>query len=599
MTGSNGQHEAAPTPCNGSTGAFYLLGELRLGVAWRSLTGRKQRNEDAVGYFMPIGAGLATKGPCAVIADGVSSAEAAAEASRFSVEEFIQDYYDSPDSWGVKTAGQNVLTSVNRTLYGRSQHSQQGGRGHLCTFSALIIKSDQAHIFHAGDSRIYRYRDGELEQLTQDHTIEIAEGQRYLSRALGMDLTLNVDYLETETQPHDLFLLCTDGITDYLSDETLSGLIRQNPDPENLADALANAALEAGSLDNISCMMVRVEHLRVPDLHQVSARLQRLPFPPSLEPGNLIDGYQVLERLFESPRSQLYRVLDTDTGQRLVLKAPSPRYDDDPNYIERFVMEEWVGLRLQSPHVVRVIPQLRPRRFLYYLMEEVEGETLAHWMEHHTGRSPRQAMELVAQIATGLRAFHQRETYHRDLKPGNIMVAENGHVKIIDFGSVQITGIDEIVAPLDRDQILGTVHYTDPNLRFGRGSGERTDLFSLATITYELITGHLPYGQALENTFREEHLERLHYIPADRFDPSVPVWFDRALEKALSPHPGDRQSTMDEFLQDLSEPNPELLEPREHNDNGSLRTSLVFWQALSAVWLVSLIFLIIAFWMMD
>ncbi len=599
MTETTDFSELPSSPANGNGGPFYLLGELRLGVAWRSLTGRKSRNEDALGYFMPIGAGLATKGPCAVIADGVSSAEAAAEASRFSVEEFIQDYYDSPDSWSVKTAGQKVLTSLNRTLYGRSQHSDQGGRGHLCTFSALIIKSDRAHIFHAGDSRVYRFRDGQLQHLTQDHTIAIAEDRRYLSRALGMDITLDVDYRETDARPRDLFLLCTDGVTDYLSDDTITRLARSNPDPETLADALSREAYEAGSLDNISCMLVRVEHLRMPDLHQVAARLQRLPFPPSLEPGNRMDGYDVDERLFESARSHLYRVHDGDTGQRLVLKAPSPRYIDDPNYIERFVMEEWVGLRIQSPHVVRVVPQLRPRRFLYYLMEEIDGVTLEQWMKHNTGRSPRQVMELVAQIAQGLQAFHQRETYHRDLKPGNIMVTHAGQVKLIDFGSVQVSGIDEIVAPLQRDQILGTVHYTDPNLRFERGAGARTDLFSLATITYELMTGHLPYGQALENTTREEHLERLHYIPADRFDPSIPVWFDRALEKALSPHPEHRQANLDEFLHDLSEPNPELLEPRDEQEQGSLRTSLVFWQVMSGVWLVSLVFLIIAFWLMD
>jgi len=580
-------------------GPLHLLGEMCLDIAHHSTRGRKSRNEDAISCFMPTGASLATKGACAVIADGVSSAEAAAEAARFAAEEFVADYYDSPDSWTVKTAGQKVLTAINRTLYGRSHQGGNSPRGHLCTFSALILKSDRAHVFHIGDSRIYRLRGDEFRQLTQDHSIAVAEDRTYLSRALGMDVRLEVDYHEFDLLEGDVFLLCTDGISDPLSADKLHQVLRESGDMDTACQALTRLAYDAGSQDNISSLLLQVTRLRAPDINKVAARLGRLPFPPDLKPGHRIDGYRIRERFFESARSHLYRVTDEHTGRQLILKAPSENYRDDPSYIERFIMEEWVGLRLQSPYIVRVVSQLRPRQFLYYLMEEVEGQTLEDWMQTHPRPEPSLALHLVAQIAEGLKAFHQRETYHQDLKPGNIMITPDHQIKIIDFGSVHVAGIDEIAVPLERDRILGTVNYTDPALRFGTTGGVRSDLFSLATITYQLVTGHLPYGETLEHCTRAEHLDRLHYIPADRFEPIIPVWFDRALEKALSPHPEHRYHSLDAFLQDLSEPNPELIEPRDRTPSAAARTSLIFWQVMSAIWLVSLIFLVVAFWLMD
>ncbi|GGO76534.1 protein kinase [Marinobacterium nitratireducens] len=573
---------------------MHLDGDIHLSTAQVSEAGLKARNEDCLGFFMPVGNLLTTKGACALIADGVSTAEAGAEAAEYSVREFLADYFDSPDIWTVKKSAQKVLTAINRQLYARSHEYLSTSRGHLCTLSVLILKSRTAHLFHIGDSRIYRLRAGSLECLTEDHLTRLNESSSCLSRALGMDTHLEIDYRTLPVETGDLFLLSTDGIHDFIAHDRLRQLAGQ-ANAEQACRDLVNEALQNGSHDNLSCQLVRVDRLSDETLDDLTDKLTALPFPPELMPGLKIDGYEVIAELYASSRSQLYEVKDLDSGRPLVMKTPSVNYCDDPAYIERFVMEEWVGSRIDSPHVVRVETPNRPKTFLYYLMEKVDGVTLDTWIAEHPDPQPREAIEIVRQIAEGLKAFHSRETLHQDLKPGNILITPEAQVKIVDFGSVHVAGIDEIFVPLERDRILGTVHYSDPLLRLGHCTGIRGDIFSMASICYEIFTGHLPYGDALERCQRPRDLRRLSYIPANRFNPILPVWFDRALEKALSPELESRYDSLESFLNDLTHPNPELLtardEPIPH------RGMLVFWQLMSLVWFVSALVLMLLFWL--
>lgn len=573
---------------------MHLPADLKLTTAQISLTGLKSRNEDCLSFFMPVGNLLITKGACALIADGVSTAEAGAEAAEYAVREFINDYFDTPDIWTVKKSAQKVLTAINRTLYGRS-HSYSEHRGHICTLSVLVLKSRTAHIFHIGDSRVYLIRRGKLELLTQDHLVPLSASNSCLSRAMGMDTHLDIDYRAVPMEEGDLFLLSTDGIHDFIEGHQLVDTCLHSASLDQACQSLTEQALANGSGDNLSCQLVKVDHLGSESLDDLTQKLTRLPFPPALQPGLKLDGYRVLEQLYASNRSQLYRVEDEHNGQQLVMKTPSPNFDDDPAYIERFIMEEWVGSRIQSPHVVKVVNSNRPKSFLYYLMEQVPGVSLERWMTEHPNPRPSEAIHLVRQIAEGLKAFHQRETLHQDLKPGNIMVGPEQQVKIVDFGSVYVAGIDEIFVPLERDKILGTVHYTDPVLRLGQHSGIKSDLFSLASITYELFTGRLPYGNHLEHCDSPQQLLRLRYVPCYRFNPILPVWFDRTLEKALAPDPEQRYPSLDAFLEDLTYPNPAFVNEREEEQKSS--QPVLLWQVLSAVWLISLVFVLLVFWL--
>jgi len=572
---------------------MHINGEIKLTTGQYSETGRKQRNEDCLSFFMPVGNLLTTKGAVSLIADGVSTAEAGAEASELCVREFINDYFDTPDIWTVKKSAQRVLTAINRTLYGKSHEYLSTERGYICTLSVLVIKSHTAHLFHIGDSRIYRLRDNELELLTVDHITPLSESNSCLSRAMGMDTRLEIDYRSVPVEEGDLFLLSTDGVHDYLEPERKVEIINQADNLHQACIELTEQAHAAGSPDNLSCQLVRIESLPDESLNELTDKLTELPFPPELSTGMKIDGYHVDRELYASTRSQLYLVTDTESGQQLVMKTPSHNFDDDPAYIERFIMEEWVGSRIKSPYVVEIYNSNRPKNFLYYLMEKVDGVTLEEWIEENMTPSPAEAINVVRQIAHGLEAFHQKETLHQDLKPSNIMITDDLKVKVVDFGSVFVAGVNEIFVPLQRDRILGTVNYSDPVFRMGANTGIQGDIFSLAAITYEMFTKHLPYGTALEKCEKPSQLKRLSYVPADRYNDILPLWFDRALEKGLSIDQEKRYTSLQAFMQDLTHPNPEFLAPRE--ENISTKSTMIFWQILFLIWFVSTIALVILF----
>ncbi|HEX5637780.1 MAG TPA: protein kinase, partial [Gammaproteobacteria bacterium] len=352
----------------------------------------------------------------------------------YCVKGFFSDYYSTPESWSVKTSGAKVLTALNSWLYSKSRDDQP--KAMVSTFSALIIKSTTAHILHAGDSRIYRYRQGTFEQITQDHRVWIGKTQNYLSRAMGIDLHLDIDYKTLEVETGDVFIMTTDGVHDYVNDATLKQLLAQSLTNDELCHSIVRQALANNSHDNVTCQILRIEELPGRTANEVYKELTRLPFPPELEPGMELDGYKIIREINASSRSQIYLVEDTENGKQMVMKTPSVNFSDDPSYIERFYMEEWAGKRIYHPNVQVTYELHRPRHFMYFLLEYIEGQTLAEWIVKNPRPEISSVTRIVEQIIQGLRAIHRMEMLHRDLKPDNIMITNDGVVKIIDFGSV-------------------------------------------------------------------------------------------------------------------------------------------------------------------
>ena len=220
---------------------MHFDGGLKLAIAQRSSAGQKSVNEDSLGICVPKDEQLTTKGAVAVIADGVSAAEAGKEAAETCVTGFLSDYFSTPDSWSVKRSAQQVLNALNRWLYGQGQNYLQAEKGYVSTLSIAVFKSQTAHLFHVGDSRIYRLRDGCLELLTRDHAMPISRGKSYLTRAMGLDINLDVDYRAADVAVADIFLLSTDGIHDFLNSSRMQAIISDAGD--DLDQALSNLIL--------------------------------------------------------------------------------------------------------------------------------------------------------------------------------------------------------------------------------------------------------------------------------------------------------------------------------------------------------------------
>lgn len=494
---------------------------LQINSAHYSIAGVKAQNEDACGVVVPDEPLLTTKGIAAVVADGMSASDDGKQASEGCVKSFLSDYFSTPETWSVKNSGQKILAALNRWLHGQGQRQYQSSKGMVTTLSALIFKSNTAYIFHVGDTRIYRLRANELEQLTNDHRFIASEKKTYLSRALGIDLRVDIDYKTLAVEVGDIFIQLTDGVYEFVTDNLIKETTLLNKNKlEIAAKEIVAIAENNKSDDNLTCQIVKITRLPSENESEFYEKLTELPFPPPLEPGLILDGYKVIRHMFSNKRTEVYLVEDTETNENIVMKAPSINYQDDPEYINQFLHEEWAGKRINNPHVLKVLDIKRKRTALYYITEYIEGSSLRQWLDDN----PRPPLNLVRtfskQIERGLRAFHRLEMIHQDLKPENILIDKNETLKIIDFGSAKIAGIEEIYLPIEVNNILGTINYTAPEYHIGDPGSNRSDIFSLGVIVYEMLTGHLPYGKEMS----VKNIKRVRYTSIKHYSPEIPIW---------------------------------------------------------------------------
>jgi len=576
---------------------------LSVTIGQTSIAGIKPENEDFLGSYIPSketddAAQLESKGITVAIADGMSGSDGGKEASQVSVSQFLTDYYGTPESWTVKQAATKILTALNTWLYSQGQQKYGTAKGMVTTFSAVVIKSQTAHLFHVGDSRIYRLRGSDLVQLTRDHRVWITNERDYLSRAMGIDTHLEIDYRATAVQEGDIYLLTTDGIHDFVGNKEIQEIIETHKgDPQKASDNLVKAATANECDDNISAQILCVDYLPEPDKTEFYEQLTQLPFPPDLTAGNVIDGYKILRELNASSRSQVYLAEDTlsekvkGLHRKVVIKTPSVNFEDDPSYIDLFLHEEWVAKRLQSPHLIKICGMDRKRTFLYTVVEYVQGQSLKQWMLDNPKPTLIQVRGTVDQIARGLRAMHRLEMIHQDLKPDNILLDEFNTLKIIDFGSTKIAGLAEIKSVVEHNEIVGTANYSAPEYFKGESGTNRSDIYSLGVIAYEILTGKLPYG---ETSAERASKKKFNYVSARQYNPLVPDWIDACLRKAVHPNPEKRYRLLSEFLSDFRKPNQALLD-RSSSQPLLERNPLIFWRGVAFIQFIVILLLILKY----
>lgn len=556
---------------------------LTIAIGQCSDKGRKDLNQDFHGAIIPQGSELSLKGVAIAIADGISSSPVSQMAAETAVKTFLSDYYCTSDAMSVRTAGTSVITAANAWLYSETRRSHDAydrDRGYVCTFSALVLKGRFAHLFHVGDSRIFRMAGDSLEPLTKDHRVTLSSTESYLGRALGMEDSVEIDCDSHPLTVGDLFILSTDGAHEFVGTREMIGLVRTNADDlDRAARAIADAALANGSADNITVQIVRIDQLPDGNPLDYAGQAEALPPPPILEPPVEFESYQLLRQLHASSRSHIYLATDRDTDAQVALKIPALTLRQEPMLMRQFMMEEWIARRVSSPHVLKAHLSPRPRRYLYAVMEYVEGQSLRQWMHDHPKPNLDTVRNIVDQIVKGVRTLHRKEMIHSDLRPENIMIDRDGTVKIIDFGSVRVAGLVESATGPDADAVLGTVQYTAPEWLAGETPTWRADMFSIAVIAYEMLTGALPYGASAARVRSPAQQRGLRYQSARSPANAVPDWIDGALRTALHPDPYKRYDALSEFISDLRVPNPRFLLAR----HAPLleRDPVLFWKGLS------------------
>ena len=549
---------------------------LQLSLAQASASGPREENQDATRLVTPAAELAASKGYLLALADGVSQCADGGLAARASLQALALDYYATPPTWGVAQALDRLLLAQNRWL-----RANGGGQPLLTTLSALVLRGQRFTLAHVGDCRAYRWSDGQLHRLTQDHVWDQPGMQHVLKRALGLDEHLLVDYLEGELQPNDSFVLLSDGIWSALDERQIAGVLRETPDLEEAAGTLVRMAHLAGSQDNASAVLVRIEQLGATSLGDTLAQLQQWPLPPALRSGQAFEGWQVESVLGQSRQSLLYRVLDRQQQPWLLKTLPASR-EQDTAAQQGLLLEEWFLRRVAG----RCFPEVHPgsqRQHLYYLMREYPGQTLAQLFEQHGPLSLPQWLDIARQTLRAVGMLHRRNILHRDIKPENLHLGTDGQVRLLDFGLAYCPGLSEDGA----HDLPGTPSFIAPEAFQGQGPAVQQDLYAVGVTLFYLLTGHYPYGEI--EAF--QHPRFGTPASAARLRPDLPEWLERNLAQAVSADPRQRFETAEQWLLLLEqgEHQPQALRPRPLLE----REPLKVWRGLALLSLLLNLILLI------
>ncbi len=483
----------------------------------------------------PDGHELENKGLLAAVADGVGGHSNAHEASEYVVRGLLADYYATPDTWGVFHALDTVIQSLNRWLFAQNQ-SQRQNAGMATTLSALLLRGGRYYFAHVGDSRIYRFHEGAFQRLTHDHVWDHPELNTVLSRAVGLDAQLVVDYGDGELSAGDRFLVCSDGVWNRLGERRMRDSLALHADPQDAASHLTMLAVAAGSGDNCTALVVRIDTLPAARLRDALAHTSRLPVPDRLKAGDELDGIMIVKVLHDSRVTVLYEARVRATGQPCVLKTL--RQGCDGADAAALAHEEWLARRVVDAAFPQVIPS-PGRSYLYYLMTWHEGATLGQWLRQGRHFSPAEAVDVGMRLLKGLGALHRLSIVHRDIKPDNVHLGTDAHLRILDLGVAASDGQDfgEINNP-------GTPSYMAPEVHAGHPASESSDVYACGVTLYELLTRKFPYGEI--EPF--QHPRFGDPVSPTRYRPDIPVWLEAVLLKAVARDPGGRFETVEEFL---------------------------------------------------
>jgi serine/threonine protein phosphatase PrpC len=510
---------------------------LEVAVGHSSLTGPRERNEDFCGVVTPEGQELENKGLVAALGDGLGGHKGGREASEYTVRGLLCDYYATPDTWGVHRAIDKVMIALNRWLLSQSARDPELA-GMATTLSAVVLRGRRYYSAHIGDSRIYLLRAGKLLRLTVDHLWDHPELKNVLSRAVGLDAHLLLDYAEGELEAGDRFVLLSDGVWGALPEAAMVKVLLDQPDPQAAAASLTSLALASGGQDNASAVVVDVQALPALNLRDSLENKARLPLPPKLKPGLEIDGLEVEEVLHDSRVTLLYRVRDRKSGQRLVLKTLRPECAGDNEEISGLIMEEWRARRVISPFFPQVVPA-DERSCLYFLMTWHEGATLQQMLDAGHHFTVAEVMQHGVRLLKGIASLHRLEIAHRDIKPANIHLGQDGRLRILDLGVAISSGEQGVQAGNP-----GTPSFMAPELFDSQPAGMAHDLYAAGVTLYHLLTRKYPYGEI--EPF--QHPKFGEPVPPTRWRPETPAWVENLLLKAVARDSAHRFETAEEFL---------------------------------------------------
>lgn len=553
---------------------------LRVQIGLVTRAGRQAENRDFVAAHTPTGNELITKGVIIAVADGVSAGCGGREAAEISVRGLIEGYYGLPETLGVERAAARAVGAVNRWVHTLGTRDP-ALRGMATTLSALILCRRQAHIVHVGDTRIWRLRQSQLQLLTMDHTRNHPDLRHVLIRAIGLEEDVRVDHSVHSLQPHDRYLICSDGVHGVLNFRRLHQLLSTKSSPKESAERLIETALDSGSHDNVSAAVIDVIDVPAAEHADIDSLVATLPIRDVPRAGETVDDYYLERMLAEGRYSRLFLAEDRRDARTVVIKFPQPRVADDDQYRKAFTREAWIGARVHSPYLSEVI-EVPPGRqsCLYSVCPYYPGDTLEHYLQqHHIDLA--KGVEIGTRLAKAVYALNRNGIVHRDIKPDNVILQHPSGLRLLDFGVAKVAALGNAF----ETTVPGTASYMAPELFRGETGDTQSDVYALGVTLFRLFSGHYPYGEV--EPFSRPRFSRPTSLT--RYRPDLPAWLDAVLAKATHVEKAKRYADVMEvafalehgFAQGGSGLAPKMSLYERH--------PLRFWQVLSAVLLIALL----------
>jgi serine/threonine protein phosphatase PrpC len=558
------------------------VSEVKATVGFASETGPRKRNEDFGGAVFGPELPEPRGDVVAAISDGIGGAKGGREAAEIAVRGFLDGFSDLPETMEVRRAGAIVLNALNGWIHSQGQRDPNlTGMG--CTFTALILRGRVAHLLHVGDTRAYRLSRDRLTCLTTDHVRQGGAGRsNILTRALGVETEVRLDYTNQPVAQHDRFLLCSDGVHAYLAAETIADIMRERVSSEDTARALVAAALDAGSTDNCTALVLDVVGLPSAESAEIGVNIARLPLVAVPFGGETIDGFVLKVLLSEGRYTRLFGAEDEVEGGEVALKFPKPLVASVAVYRAAFVREAWVGARVTSPWLGHVI-ELPPGRqtCLYTVMPLYQGELLETRLTRRPALGLEEGRHIAIKLARAAAALHRVGIVHRDIKPDNVILEREGSLKLIDFGVVRVPGLENSPP----EDIPGTPAYMAAEMFDGEPGNEATDIYALGVTMFRAFTGEFPYG----NPDATSPPRRERPVALSALRPDLPAWLQAALGRAIALDSTERFRDMAEFALEM-EAGPArapfaVPRPRTLYERNPLR----FWQGVAALLALALL----------
>ena len=552
-------------------------GRLLAAAGHASETGKRADNQDFVGVYTATETERARHGMIAALADGVGGARGGRVAAELAVRSLIDGLYDQPDTIGPAAAVARVMGPYNRWLHSAGKSDALAHAA--TTFTALVLKGRRAHALHVGDSRAWLFRDGRLTQLTEDHCHAHPDQRHILYRAIGIEERLRLDHHEIGLDLHDRLLLTSDGVHETLDAKRIAAILGTRHSAEADAQALVEAALQAGSQDNASAIVIDIIALPAPDYDAVAGDVAKLPIVTPPETGQSVDGFHLNVLLFDGRYTRLFRATDTASRAEVAIKFPKPALLSESGARLAFAREILVGSRVNSPFVggvISVSPERQTR--LYGVQPFYEGETLEARLKRHLGLED--ALAIAVKLTRAVTALHRLDIIHRDIKPDNVILTSDGGLKLIDLGVARLPRVDEF-AP---SEIPGTPTYLAPEMFSGNAGDPLTDQFALGITLWRLFARCYPYGEV--EAFSRPRFGKVD-LPS-RHSPRIPAWLDAILMRSVAVEPQDRFGDVIELLRAL-EGGAAVARVQIRRPPLIERNPIGFWKFVSALLAIGLI----------